>query len=672
MKSTFFETKMKQLFISTSLFLFFVTLAFTGSAQTTDPVLLKVAGENITKNEFLKVFEKNSTKNETPDTKALDEYLELFINFRLKVAEAKALGMDTIKSFKDELSGYRKQLATPYLIDSDASDKMVQEAYEHKMYDIHASHILIRVDKLASAADTLAAWNKIMKLRKRILAGEDFGKVAAEASDDGSAKDREMEGQKIKGNHGDLGFFTSLDMVYPFEKAAYDAKLNEVSMPVRTEYGYHLIKVTDKVPAQGKIQLAHIMLVFKKNSTLDDSLRVADSANMAYKLLRGGADFGDIAKKFSDDASTASKGGVLPWFGVNRMLPEFVNQIKNLKHKGEYSEPFQTAFGWHIIKLVDRKPVGTFEEEKDELRKSVTRNDRANAVTESFIAKTKAKYGFTTYPGALSELASRVTDSIFNASWQAKEVLDLTKPLFTVGTTTYSQYDFAKNLATTQRKSAKTDVPAYVNQQYEVYVNDAVLKYADSQLEAENPDFKALIGEYHDGILLFDLTDKKVWSKAVKDTIGLQEYYEANKNNYLWENRLDASIFTVKDPSILKKVRKQITKGIADEKILATFNRDSTQKVIVERKKFLKGENMTLENVAWQEGVSKNIPLADNEVAIINVHKIVPPEPKLLNEIRGIMTADYQNYLEKEWIKELRSKYPVIVNREVFDSIPKK
>lgn len=663
---------MKQSFLSTLLVFVFLASAYSGWTQSNNPVMLQVAGENITKNEFLNVFEKNSPKGEKPDDKALEEYLDLFINFRLKVAEAKSLGMDTLKSFRDELSGYRKQLAGPFLVDNDASDKMIAEAYEHMKYDVRASHILIRVDKLASAADTLAAWNKIMKLRKRILAGEDFGKVAAEASDDASAQDREQEGQKIKGNRGDLGFFTALDMVYPFEKAAYDAKLNEVSMPIRTDYGFHLIKTTDKVPSQGKVQLAHIMLVIKPKATLDDSLRVADSANMAYKLISGGADFGDIAKKFSDDLSTASKGGLLPWFGVSRMLPEFVNQIKFLKQKGQYSEPFQTPFGWHIIKLVDRKPIGSFEDEKDELKKSVTRNDRANTVTETFIAKTKIKYGFTTYPGALDELTARVTDSIFNASWKANEVLDLTKPLFTIGTSTYTQYDFAKNLATTQRKTTPINIPAYVNQQYVIYANDAVLQYADSQLETENPDFKALVGEYHDGILLFDLTDKKVWTKAVKDTIGLQAFYETAKNNYLWDSRLDASIFTVKDPSILKKVRKQISKGYTDEKILATFNKDSIQKVTVERKKFIKGENMTLENVAWQEGISANIPLADNEVAIIKVHKVVAPEPKLLNEVRGLMTADYQNYLEKEWIKELRSKYPVVVNRAIFDSIPRK
>ncbi len=661
---------MKRTILNASLTLLFGFFFLSAFSQNTDPVLLQVANEKVTKNEFIKVFEKNNTKNEKPDTKALEEYLDLYINFRLKVTEAIALGMDTVKSFRDELAGYRKQLAQPYLVDNDANEKMISEAYDHRKYDLRVSHILVRVDRLASAADTLAAWNKIMLLRKRIVQkGEDFGKVAAEASEDPSAKDRDADGKKIKGTQGDLGYFTAFDMVYPFENAAYNAKLNEVTMPVRTDFGYHLIKVTDKIPALGKIQLAHIILIYPTKGSLDDSLKVADSANMAYKLLKSGVDFGEVAKKFSDDFSTAGKGGVLPWFGVNRLLPDFIHNIQKMRQKGDYSEPFQTVYGWHIIKLIDRKPIGSFEDEKDDIKQRVTRSDRNMEIQNSFIAKTKAHYGFTENIPALNELINTVTDSIFEASWKVEQADGLNKDLFTIGTKTYTQADFAGNLASTQKHGQKRDIPAFVYQQYNSFVNDAVLKYADNQLEKENPDFKALTNEYHDGILLFDLTDKKVWSKAVKDTVGLQKFYEQNKNNYLWETRLDASIFIIKDPSIIKSLKKQLKKGADDDQILAKFNHDTIPKVTVECKKFVKGENMNLEGLEWKSGISEIIPLADNENALVVVHGVVPPEPKLLNEIRGAMTADYQNFLEKEWISELRAKYPVIINREVFNSI---
>ena len=660
---------MKRKLLNASLTLLFGIFSLSVFSQTSDPLLLQIANEKITKNEFVKVFEKNNIKSEKPDAKALEEYLDLYINFRLKVTEAKALGMDTVKSFRDELSGYRKQLAAPYLSDDQESEKIIREAYDHMQYDVRASHILIRLDKLASAADTLAAWNKIMLLRKRIIKGEDFGKVAIDGSEDASAKDREAEGRKMKGNRGDLGFFTAFDMVYPFEAAAFNAKVNEVTMPVRTDFGYHLIKVTAKTPAMGKVQLAHIILIYPPKASLDDSLKVADSANIAYKLLKEGSDFGDVAKKFSDDLSTSGKGGILPWFGVNRLLPDFTLNIQKLKEKGDYSEPFQTMYGWHIIKLVDRKPIGTFDELKEEIKQRIPRSDRNADIQEAYVAKMKAKYGFTQNPTALAELTKTVTDSIFEASWKPELAAGLNKNLFTIGTKTYTQADLAKQLAATQKRAQKRDVAAFVNQQYITYIDEVVNQYADSQLEVENPDFKALIGEYHDGILLFDLTDKKVWSKAVKDTLGLDQYYEQNKNNYMWETRLDASVLTIKDLSIVKSLNKMLKKGPTDEQILAKFNHDSIQKVTIEHKKFAKGDNALIDGMAWNPGISKLIAQGDTANFIVVAHKVVAPEPKLLSEIRGTITAEYQNYLEKVWISELRAKYPVTVYREVFNSI---
>ena len=630
--------------------------------------MLNIADETITKGEFLKVYQKNNTKGESLERQALEEYLDLYINFRLKVREAMVLGMDTIKSFRDELSSYRKQLAQPYLVDNDALDAMTREAHSRKLQDVRTSHILIKVDKTSSAADTLAAWNKITDLRKRIMKGEDFSKVAIEASDDPSAKDRTADGRKTKGNYGDLGYFTAFDMVYPFENVAYKLKIGEVSQPVRTDYGYHLIKVTDKLPAMGKVQIAHIMLVFPKNGTLDDSLSVADSANMAYKLLQSGTDFATVAKQFSDDKSTADKGGVLPWFGVNRMLPDFIQAISKLKKTGDYCEPFQSDFGWHILKLNDRKPIGNYDEEKEEIRQKINNNDRLKEAQKSFLAKVKAEYGFGEDLVAARELATLVTDSIFNASWKASEASTLVKPVVTIGTRTCTQTDFAGFLAKSQRKGPKKDIPAYVYNQYLEFTDDNILKYADSQLENKYPDFRSLMNEYHDGILLFDLTDKKVWTKAVKDTLGLQAFHEKNKGNYMWEDRVEASIFTIEDMSIARKLLKSIKKGLPNEVILSNFNKDTIRKVSVEHKKYIRGENAILDSVDWKPATIG--PFNRNgKNLIVLVHRAVAPEPKLLNEARGLITADYQNFLEKEWIAELRSKYPVKVNRDVFDSI---
>jgi len=655
------------------LFAFILVFATrTSFAQSNDPVMIHVANESITRGEFLKVYQKNNTKGEALERQALEEYLDLFINFRLKVNEAMNLGMDTIKSFRDELSSYRRQLAQPYLVDDKAIESLVQEAYNRKQYDLRTSHILIKVDKMASAADTLAAWNKIMELRKRIMKGEDFSKVATEASEDPSAKDRSADGRTSRGNHGDLGYFTAFDMVYPFESAAYNAKIGEVSMPVRTDYGYHLIKVTDRLPAMGKVQIAHIMLVFPKNASLDDSLKVADSANMAYTQLQAGNDFASVVKKFTDDKSTADKGGVLPWFGVNRMLPEFIQAISRLKKNGDYTEPFQTDFGWHILKLNDRKPVGTFEEEKEEIKQKVNKNDRVVISQESFVNKVKKEFGFREDLAAMRELSTVVTDSIFNATWKAEEAAKLIKPIFTIGTQTYTQTDFAGFLAKNQRKGPKKDVAAYIEAQYIDFADQNILKYADVQLENKYPDFKALMSEYHDGILLFDLTDKKVWTKAVKDTVGLQAFYAETKNNYLWEERLEASIFTIHDMKVAKTLKKLVKKGLTDEAILSKINKDTIQSVSVEHKKYIRGENAIIDSLDWKASVVGPFTTSAGKNVLAVIHRVVPPEPKLLNEARGLITADYQNYLEKQWIAELRAKYPVKVEQEVFDSIFRK
>jgi peptidyl-prolyl cis-trans isomerase SurA len=641
-------------------------------AQNTDPVMLNVADEEITKSEFLKVYMKNNTKTDAFDRQSLEEYLDLYINFRLKVKEAMVLGMDTIKSFRDELSSYRKQLAQPYLTDEKAIEELCQEAYNHKQKDVRASHILINCDKYASSADTLAAWNKLMDLRKKILKGEDFGKLARENSDDPSAKDRKQDGRSFNGNSGDLGYFTAFDMVYPFEKTVYNLKVGEVSMPIRTDYGFHLIKLTDMLPAMGKVQLAHIILTYPKNATVDDSLKVADSANLAYEMLRNGSDFATVVKKFSDDRNTADKGGVLPWYGVNRLLPEFIQNINTLPKTGDYSEPFQTPFGWHIIMMKDRKPVGSYEDEKEEIKQKVNKNDRISRAQESFVTKVKREYGFTEDLSAVNDFSKVVTDSIFSATWKAKEAESLTRPLFTIGTRTYYQQDFTKNLAASQRKGQKKDIPAYIQFQYRSFVNETVQKYADNQLEIKYPDFKSLMSEYHDGILLFDLTDKKVWSKAVKDTVGLQKFYEVNRNNYMWDKRLEVAFFTIKDNAVVKSLKKLIKKGLSDQEILARINQDTIQKVTVEHRKFIRGENAQVDSLEWKAGTIGPFATKEGKTLVAVIHRIVDPEPKLLNEARGLITADYQNYLEKDWIAELRKKYPVTVYREVFESLIEK
>lgn len=658
-KSMFGMIAILFLFVSTSM-----------QAQDKDPVVLSVAGEDITRSEFLNVYQKNNVNGEVIDQKSLKEYMELYVNFRLKVKEAEALGLDTVQAFKDELSGYRKQLAQPYLIDEEMNQALLDEAYSRKQSDIRASHILIRVDRNALAADTLAAYKRIMAIRKRILKGEDFGKLAEELSDDLSARDRAAEGRTIKGNKGDLGYFTVFDMVYPFETGAYNTPEGEVSMPVRSDFGYHLIKVTDHKPALGKVQVAHILLKIAPAATAADSNAVAEKAMDIYNRSIAGESFGELADKYSDDKSTSTKGGVLPWFGSNKMIPEFIKEISDLKNVNDITKPFISSFGWHIVKLIDRKEIGSYEDNRNELKQSLTRNDRAKKSEEALIKRIKKEYKFSENQKFRDDFYKVVTDTVFAGAWKAEQAADLDKTMFTIGRSSISQQDFAKYIAANQRKRNTEDIRQFVNGMYKTFVNQTLLAYEDSQLESKYPEFKALVKEYRDGILLFELTDQKIWSKAVKDTLGLDDFYKKNKSNYLWGKRVDATLYTLNstDKNLVADLRKNLSNGISDNELLEQINNDSTSLLTTDRRKFSKEDNTYVDAVEWNKGISKDI-VEDGKVYIVNIHEVLSPEPKQLDEARGLITADYQNFLEQRWIKELREKYPFHVNQEVLSSI---
>ncbi len=650
----------------------FALAAFLSSpAQVgNDEVLMTIAGKRIYVSEFLNIYQKNNIKGETIDKKSLEEYLDLFINFKLKVKQAEELGLDTIATFRNELNGYREQLAKPYFTDEATLNRLIQEAYEREKNDLRASHIFFRLKPDASPADTLAAYKSAMAAREKLMKGASFEQVAVEFSEDPSAKDREATQQHpfLKGNKGDLGFFAVFDMVYAFENGAWNTEVGNVSMPVHTEYGYHLIKVTAKRPALGKVTVAHIFLTIPKNATAEDSARIKKRMDSVYTKLTSGAAWDDLVKTYSDDKGSAAKGGVLPAFGVNRMVPEFVEAIYSLNSVGDYTKPILTTYGWHIVKLIDRKTQKPFEEDKIELKQRVMKDNRGDQTREVVIARIRKEYGVTENKEALKAFYGVVTDSIFFGKWKASEADKLTGMIFKIGNMSILQKEFADYLAATQRKQEKLNIPVYVDKMYAAFVDESLLKWENSQLEQKYPEFKALMGEYRDGILLFDLTDQRVWSKAVKDTVGLQAFYQKNKMNYKWDTRLDASIYTIKDPNVVQKVRNFIKSGLSDKDLLKEINVDSLQKLTIETAKFSRKENKLIDSIAWTPGLTADI-IQQGSTVFVNVRKVLKPEVKELNDARGLITADYQNYLEKEWIESLKAKYPVEVNKDVLAKI---
>ena len=665
-------------------FIFALFMFMPGFAQQEDTrVLITLGDEDITVSEFLSVYKKNNIDTDLADKKSMTEYLELYVNFRLKVKEARDLGMDTVQSFIDELAGYRAQLAEPYFNDQHVSDELLQEAYDRLLYDIRASHILIKVDVNALPADTLAVYNRIMDVRSKLMAGEDFGTLAAEYSDDPSARDREAQGQAParKGNGGDLGYFTVFDMVYPFETGAYTTEVGEVSMPVRTDFGYHLIKVTDRRDALGKATVAHLYLAEPKNPTPQDLARREQEINDLYQRIMNGENFEELVKNYSDDRGSKDKGGVLPRFGSNRMVPEFIVAVSEIEDSAGYSKPVHTSFGWHILKLIERTPPGDYKVEVLELKRRMTKDSRANKSKESVINRIKKENNYKEFPENLQELYLAIDSSFYVGEWSADKVASMNKKLVQLGKTKYSQHDFGVFLEANQRKRGTTGLEAFVHNEFKEYVVGLCIDLEDSQLEDKYPEFRLLMGEYRDGILLFNLTEDKVWNKATLDTLGLEEFYLENQDKYMWGERLEADIIILNDPAMESDIRHEITRAAARNKSLKEIGLDTLDNVIIKSGVYAKGDNSFIDKIVWTQGHSTAAVLTDyndlydgrsnneNSIIFAYVYEIRKPEPKTLDEARGIVTSQYQTYLEKEWVKELKAKYPVTIHEEIIEDI---
>lgn len=653
---------MKKTLLGTAIALFIATTAFAQPGDNS--TLLSVGGDNVTRGEFMTIYKKNNSNPTAIDKKSVTDYLDLFINFKLKVKEAKDLGLDTAKTFVSELRGYRKQLATPYLTDKEVNDKLLTEAYERSKKDVRASHILIKCDAEALPKDTLAAYKKAMSLRDRINKGEDFNKLAEQFSDDPSAKE----------NKGDLGYFTVFNMVYQFENAAYSTPKGQVSMPVRTRFGYHLVKVEDIRDAQGTIRTAHIMVKLPKDAKQTDIDAAKVKIDEVYNKLKGGEKFDDLAAKYSDDKASAKKGGELPWFGTGRMVPEFETAAFALKADGDYSAPVLTQYGWHIIKRIEKKGIPAFDDVKTEFKSKIGKDSRSEKSKTSLVNKIKTEAGFKEDRKLLLDFNKAIDSTIYDGNWKSDKAAALNKVIFNFGNKNYTQQDFAKYIATRQTKRAKdVSIQSIVNTMYDKFVEESALTYEDGQLETKYPAFRDLLNEYRDGMLLFEITDKKVWSKAVEDTLGLKGFYDANKTNYMWGERADVTIFKFANKEVADRFRKYMKKNAknnpTNDQILKEINKNSQLDLQIEEGVYSKKDNENVDKVSWVAGTMSPDMDSEKSIIVVRVNKVLPPQPKSISEARGLITADYQNYLEKEWIGKLRKKYTVTVDQNVLDSI---
>jgi peptidyl-prolyl cis-trans isomerase SurA len=627
-----------------------------------DEILMTIGGEKVTKAEFERIYHKNNS-SVVYDNKSPREYLDLFINFKLKVMEAKAQGYDTMSSFIKELEGYRDQLAKPYLKDKEQDQQMLEETYRRIATEVNASHIAVKVAfAAASPADTLEAYNKILALRNRILAGESFEDIAMANSDDPSAKN----------NKGNLGWFSAFRMVYAFEDAAYKTPIGQVSMPVKTKYGYHIIRTNAFRPAIGDVLLSHIMMRVRPNADSATHQAYREKINKCYSLLQQGESFSEVARKYSEDDASAKNGGRMRWLTSGELPPEIEERVFALD-SGEYTEPMKSEYGYHIFQSLERRPVKTFDEMKSSLEERIANDERQKSTELIFVDKLKKEYGFTEYPENLVTLIGLVDSSIYENKWDPALKGELIDPVFTLGDRDYSEFELGRYIKAGRKYTKKETIASICRRKYDDFVKEMVLQYEKDRLDQKYPEFRYLMEEYHDGILLFNITDDKVWSKAVKDTLGLQQYYNLHTKNYKWQTRADVSKYSTPDSSLEAKIIQVARQRTARKWTPKQFNalvcgQDTLSCVEVLDLKLEKGTDPVVDMMEWKKGTLKAYREKDKTI-VLTINGILKPQTKLLKESRGLVTADYQNELEKAWISELRLKYPVVIDEKVFETI---
>ena len=648
--------------IRESLLIFFLLVNATCSAQLlSDQILMNVDGRGVTAGEFTRMYLKSSDAGKSPGD--INDYLQQFIVFKLKVADAIHEGIDTTKAFNNELNGYRNQLAQNYLTDSQVKEKLLQKTYQRSLIEINAWHILVTCPESAKPEDTLSAWQKASAIRERIINGEAFEQVARGTSDDPS----------VKINGGNLGYFTVFQMIMPFEDAAYSLKKGAISEPIRTPYGYHIIKVADKRASKGKILVAHIMKASPPGTDEKEAKQAEESINAIYNELQAGASFSSLAAKYSDHKESASNGGKLNWFGTGEIIPEFSEAAFAISDTGKYTKPLRTIYGWHIIKLLARKAPGTFEETRSYLESKINQSYLNSLSKKSFIDKLKKEYNFSINRGALEWFVKNTDTLIISGTAKYNRNSMPSGNLYSFADQRMPVRDFAAFIEKRGSIVLTKDPAAFINQTIDASISDRIVKYENSMLEKKYPDFRYLMNEFHDGILLFEISGRRVWNKVQEDSTGLKGYYEDHKQNYLTNKSIEGKLYLLHDQkgkkSLYQAYKKYSRKTGTDMLLTAKFNSRNDSMLTITPGKWFKGDNKEIDNTQWVTGPQyieiKSFP------AVIAINRINDPEPIPFKELQGEIMTAYQDYLENEWIKQLKREYSVKIDDLVYDKVKK-
>lgn len=649
--------KIKQLLLGLLL-----SVNFISNAQnSTKEVLFSIDNKPYYTDEFSRVYKKNIDLVKDESQKDLNQYLELFVGYKLKINKANKLGLQENPKYQTELKSYRNQLSKNYLTDTKVTKELIEEAYNRSQKEIKASHILIMVDENAAPADTLKAYNKVMDIRKKAINGEEFGKLAEQFSEDPSAKE----------NKGDLGYFSAFRMVYAFESGAYNTKKGSVSKPVRTRFGYHLIKVNDIRDNRGEVTVAHIMLMKPADASQEEKQKAR--IQEIYKKLQQGEKFEELAKQFSEDKSSSAKGGLLNRFGSGQLSSdEFENVAFSLTKENPLSEPFKSEYGWHIVKFIEKHPVKTFEEMETELDGKIRKDDRSRLIVNSMNEKLRKKYAVRRDEKLYAAIVKTVTNDYYTLNWKVPaDTKAFDKNLFSISEKAITGTTFLNYLAAQQKGNSEIKpVGKLVSVLYDRFLDEQLNIYYNDNLENEFPEFADVMEEYRDGLLLFDLMEKEIWEKSKTDTIGLQNFYQKNASSYKWKNRYDVLIVSSTKQDFIKKAQKMLKNGKSAEFIKQDLNTGKDVEVLEKEGVFEEGNDVLPKNLPTKTGVTEVIKEGDYYF-VTRINKFLPEGEKTLEECKGKVINDYQQYLEENWVTDLKKEFTINVNKDVFEKVKK-
>jgi len=612
--------------------------------------------------EFIRIYNKNLDLVKDEEQKNIDNYLELYLGYKLKVKKAYNLGLDQEEKYQKELQSYRTQLAKNYLSDTEITDELLQEAYDRSLKEIRASHILISIDPDALPQDTIRAYREIQSIRQRTLKGNDFGQLAREFSDDPSAKE----------NGGDLGYFSVFKMVYPFESAAYKTKLGEISEIIRSRFGYHIIKVNDIRDNRGQVTIAHIMI----NKAKDDSNRreALGKIGSIHRKLEQGEDFETLAKQFSEDRNSAERGGNIGTIASGQLNSTiFEDAAFNIDKIGGYSNIVETEFGWHVIKLLEKHPVKTFEESKKDINMRLQTGERAKVADKIMTSRLKKKYNPKINKDLLQKTVELVTDLYYTQNFTIPEnTIESDQVVITINKKDITAMAFLNFIKDKQNlKQRISPLWALRENLIEDFVSFSLTQYRDENLEEEFPEFKHVMNEYREGLLLFDLMEKEIWERTQNDTLALQDIYQKNINNYVWDERLDAVVASSVNRNFVEQTKQYFEQGKSVDFIKEELNKDAIINIMIDQGFYEERNNGLPKDYQLSIGVS-DIYQEGNYYYVILGKEIVPSSLKTFEEAKNKIISDYQEQLENNWIDSLKEEFTCKINKKALKKVKKR